>query len=168
MSVTTEILHTYRAPRVVMRRLLGSMAGDDRPEARALVYLLAGCFIIFVGQLPGLLAVPLTAADAPPREALVGITFFSWMFIWPLLFYLLAALGHVMARLFRGKGSFATARMALFWTVLAVSPLMLFRGMVETMIGPGPQLMVADTLVGVAFCALWAISLLEAERPQPG
>ena len=128
-----------------------------------LVYLLAGCFITFMGQLPGLLAMPLVAEDAPPREALVGITFFGWLFVWPLLFYLLAACGHLLAGLLGGKGTYLRARAALFWTVLAVSPLMLLRGMVEVLIGPGVQLIAVDSIVALAFCALWSISLIEAE-----
>ncbi|RYH10518.1 YIP1 family protein [Tropicimonas sp. IMCC6043] len=164
MSATGEILRTYRAPRAVIRRLLGALSGDDRPEARLLVYLLAGCFIIFVGQVPGLLALPVVAPDAPPREAILGITFFGWLFVWPLLFYGLAALAHLAARAFGGRGDTRGSRAALFWTVLAVSPLMLLRGLVETGFGPGPALMAADFVVGVAFCALWVISLVEAER----
>lgn len=163
MSATQEILRTYRAPRRVMRRLLEALVSDDRPEARVLVYLLTGCLIVFVGQVPGLLALPMDAPDAPPREALLGITFFGWLFVWPLLFYLLAALSHLVARLFGGKGSYLTARAALFWTVFAVSPLMLLRGMVETGFGAGTELMAVDFVVGLAFCALWSISLLEAE-----
>lgn len=163
LSVTQEIFRSYRAPRKVMRRLLDALGRDDRPEARVLVYLLAGCFVIFVGQVPGLLALPMDAPDAPPREALLGITFFGWLFIWPLLFYLLAAIAHLVARLFGSKGSHLGSRAALFWTVLAVSPLMLLRGMVEVSFGPGTELLAVDFIVGLAFCALWSISLLEAE-----
>lgn len=166
MAVTTEILRSYRAPRAVMRGLLASASRDDRPEARALVYLLLGCFIIFVAQLPGLWVLDMPATDAPPREALVAITLFGWMFVWPLLFYLLAALSHLAARLFGGQGSYARARLALFWSVLAVAPLMLVRGVIEAMGGQGPALAAADSLIALAFCALWALSLLEAEAPS--
>ncbi len=149
-----------------MRHLLEAMAGDDRPEARALVYLLGGCFVIFVSALPAaLVGGPQWPPDAP-AEARVINTFFAWMFIAPLLFYLMAGLSHLLARLLRGQGTFARARMALFWSVLAVSPLMLLRAMVARLIGDGPQLMVADTLVALAFFAFWAVSLIEAETPS--
>ncbi len=164
MSATGEILRSYRAPRDVMRRLLAALEADDRPEARLMVYLLAGCLIIFVGQVPGLMALPLAQADAPPREALLGITFFGWLFVWPLIFYLLAAISHLVARIFGAAGSYRDARAALFWSVLAVSPLMLLRGMVETSFGAGRQLTAVDFVVGLAFFALWSISLLEAEK----
>ena len=163
MSVSREIVRSYRAPRNVMRRLLDALAGDDRPEARVLIYLLAGCFIVFVSQLPSAIeGGPQWPAEAP-RQMRVSNTFFAWAFVAPLMFYLLAGLAHAVARLFRARGSFLGSRAALFWTVLAVSPLMLLRGMVEALIGPGKQLLAMDWLVGVAFCVIWAISLFEAE-----
>ncbi|WP_116131597.1 YIP1 family protein [Tropicimonas sp. IMCC34043] len=166
MAVTSEILRSYRAPRKVMRRLLAAAERDDRPEARALAYLFLGCLIIFLSQLPSLVSFHAVSADAPPVEALVGVTFFSWMFVWPLLFYLLAAIVHLIARAFGGKGSFSRARVALFWTVLAVSPLMLLRGAVESVAGQGGALAVLDGAIALAFCALWAVSLIEAEAPS--
>lgn len=165
MSVTGEILRTYRAPRAVVRGLLRAVATDTKPEARALSFLLAGCFVIFVAQVPGLLAADLAAPDAPPREALIGITFFMWMVVWPLIFYLLAALGHLLARVAGGQGSFARARTAMCWTVLAVSPLMLLRAAVEALAGDGLPLQIVNGGLVLAFLALWVISLIEAERP---
>ena len=164
MSASGDILRTYRAPRAVMRRLLEALERDDRPEARLLVYLLAGCFLIFVGQVPGLMALPLAGADAPPREALLGITFFGWLFIWPLIFYALAALSHLVMLAFGAGGGYRSSRAALFWTVLAVSPLMLLRGVVQAAFGAGGALTTVDVLVGLAFCGLWSISLLETAR----
>lgn len=163
VSASAEILRTYRAPRAVMRRLIDALGRDERPEARLLVYLLAGCFIVFVGQVPGL-AGQAPAPDGPPREALLGITFFAWLFVWPLFFYALAALAHLAARALGAGGSFLAARAALFWTLLAVSPLMLLRGVVQAFYGPGSALMVADGVVGLAFCCLWVISLREAGK----
>ena len=166
MSASGDILRTYRAPRAVMRRLLEALERDDRPEARLLVYLLAGCFLIFVGQVPGLMALPLAGADAPPREALLGITFFGWLFVWPLIFYVLAALSHLAMRAFGAGGSYRASRAALFWTVLAASPLMLLRGAVQATFGAGAALTAVDLLVALAFFALWSLSLLEAARSE--
>lgn len=166
MSVTTEILRTYRAPRDVVRRLFAEAETDDRPEARALVFLLLGCFILFCGRIPGLFAADLTGPDSAPREALVTITLFLMMTVWPLFFLLMAGLVHLFARFVGGRGTHGRSRLAIAWTVLAVSPLALLRGMVEALIGPGPELLFADSLIALAFCAIWAISLIEAERPE--
>lgn len=130
-----------------------------------MVYLLLGCFIVFVSQVPGIVSFEMPAEDAPPRDAVLGITFFMWLFVWPLLFYLLAALSHLAARLFGGRGSFASARIALFWTVLSVAPLMLIRAGVAAFGGQGAPVMLIDSLVAFAFCTIWALTLMEAESP---
>ncbi|MFD0980685.1 YIP1 family protein [Tropicimonas aquimaris] len=168
MSVSAEILRTFRAPRQVMRRLLASLSGDDRPEARILVYLVAGCFVIFVSHLPAAVAGGPQWPPEAPAEARVINTFFGWLFIAPLLFYGLAGIVHLVARAIGGRGSFLRSRAALFWTVLAVSPLMLLRGIVQHLIGPGAQLQTMEWVVALAFCALWAISLVEAETAPAG
>lgn len=165
MAVTTEILRSYRAPRDVARRLFAVSAGDDRPDARGFIYLMLGCFIFFCGRFPGMLGAEMTAPDAPPREALISITFFVMMTVWPLFFMVLAGVAHLLVKAFGGKGDFRRARLATGWTLLAISPLALLRGMTEAVSGPGPQLLVIDGLIALAFCVIWAISLTEAERP---
>ena len=165
MAVSTQILRTYRHPRAVIRGLFAASETDDRPEARGFIYLLLGCLIMFLGRLPGMLAAEMTAPDAPPTEALVSITFFLMLTVWPLFFILLAGIVHVVARAVGGQGTFLRSRLSIAWTVLAVSPLSLLRGMVESVTGSGPQLLFIDGLIALAFCMIWAISLTEAERP---
>ncbi|MEX5728860.1 hypothetical protein Ga0609869_002213 [Rhodovulum iodosum] len=167
MAVSREIFATWRAPRTVMRRQL---AGGQREE-RALVYLMAACLMIFVSTLPGL------ARDAyldpsVPLEARIGGALVAWMFLAPLIFYVLAAVGHLLARLFGGRGTWFGARLALFWTLLAVSPLWLLQGLVAGLIGPGAALALVSSVLAVAFLAIWLLSLAEAEefglRQEPG
>ena len=50
MSLTTDIVATYRGPRRVIRRLL---EGGEQ-EARALMFLIVACVLIFVAQWPRL------------------------------------------------------------------------------------------------------------------
>lgn len=133
-----------------------------------LIYLITGCFVIFVSQLPSALAGGPQWPPEAPAEARVINTFFGWLFIAPLLFYGVAGVAHLVARAIGGRGSFLGSRAALFWTVLAVSPLMLLRGMVQQLIGPGAQLLSVEWLVALAFCVLWAISLIEAETASAG
>ncbi|MFW5654418.1 MAG: hypothetical protein ACOCYW_02075 [Roseicyclus sp.] len=160
MSVTRDIVATWKGPRRVMRRLLD----QGRREDRAVVILLGACFMIFVAQWPRLQRDALVAPEgAAPLEAQLGITFFVMMMIWPFLAYLVAALTHLVARALGGRGSWYSARLALFWALLASSPAWLFHGLVAGFIGPGP----AERWVGagllLAFGTIWGMSLWEAE-----
>lgn len=163
MAVTTEILRTYRAPGRVMRQLLSHGA----TEGRAVAYLMAACFVIFIGQWPRLSRQATLYPDGPPLEAQVQATFFAWVLAAPLLFYGIAALSHLIALPLGGKGTWLGARLALFWTLLAISPLMLLYGLVAGFLGAGPQLTLVGAVVALAFCAIWLISLFESERPTP-
>jgi Na+(H+)/acetate symporter ActP len=159
MSVTSDILRTYRAPRAVLRGILAAGPREDR----AIAYVMLACLIIFVAQWP-LMSREAFENPEVPFEARLGATLIAWLFAMPLVLYGLAGLSHVVARLFGGKGSWYSARIALFWTLLAVSPLMLLRGLVAGFIGPGVQMTVCDGIVTLAFLVLWSISLIEAER----
>lgn len=164
MSVTTEILRTYKAPRQVMRRLLASNTSDSRPEARGLFYMILGCIIIFISQIPELVSMGEGAEGDAPLDARLAITFFAWLFIWPLLLYGLATISHILARAFGGKGQPAGARLALFWTVLSVSPLFLIRGLAG-MAGVDMLFLLVNAGVALAFCTIWAACLIEAATP---
>lgn len=162
MSVSRDIAATWVRPRRVMRRLLA----QGRREDRALVYLLLACGIIFVAQWPAISREVALNPDGAPLQARLAITFFAWLMIWPLAFYGLGSLTHLIARPLGGRGSFYSARLALFWALLASTPAWLFYGLVNGFIGPGP----AQTLVGagllLAFLSIWGICLREAES-QP-
>jgi hypothetical protein len=73
------------------------------------------------------------------------------IFIAPLLFYLLAGLTYLIARAFRASISAYGARLALFWALLASSPLVLLWGLTAGFIGPGLEL----SLVGIAWFAVF-------------
>ena len=160
MAISAEILRTYRAPREVMRRLLAAGQREDR----AIAYLMAACAIIFVAQWPRLRRAAMENPEGPPFEAQMSGALLGWIFIAPLLFYGIAALSHLVARLFGGQGTWWGARIALFWTLLAVSPLMLLNGLVAGFVGEGMQLNITGALTVLAFCTIWGISLVEAER----
>jgi hypothetical protein len=159
MPITTDILQSYRHPKAVLRRHLD---GGEQ-EGRALAVLLGGCLFAFIAQWPGL-ARAAYLDPSIPLEARMGGALMGSLFLLPLLAYGLAALSHLVARLFGGKGSHFGARMALFWSFLAISPLMLLQGLVRGFIGPGPVLTAIGFLVLAVFCALWGNALREAER----
>jgi hypothetical protein len=159
MAITTDILESYRRPRAVLRRYLA----DGGNEARALAVLMGACLLIFVARMPGL-ARDAHFAPEVPLDARMGTTLFAMIFIVPLIAYGVAAASHGVALLFGGKGTFLSARMALFWSMLAISPMVLFQGLVRGLVGPGPGLTLIGLVVLAVFLVLWANALIEAER----
>ncbi|WP_071675403.1 hypothetical protein [Nioella nitratireducens] len=165
MAVSWEILRSYRAPREVMRRLMAATERDPRPEARGFIYLMVGCLIIYLSQVPDLVMQGTGAEGEAPMDARLAITFFAWIFVWPLLFFALAGISHLVARALGGAGQGINARLALFWSVLAVSPLFLLRALAG-LAGNAQAQMAMSVIVAVAFVAIWSLSLIEAERPE--
>ena len=161
MAVSSDIIATWRAPSRVMRKLLSMGQREDR----ALAILIAACFVIFVAQWPRLSRdTYLAGGEGPPLDAQLAITFFAMLMIWPLMAYALAGLSHLIARIFGGRGSWYSARLALFWSLLATTPAWLLYGLVAGFIGPGPALQLVGGLLLLAFLTIWSLALREAER----
>jgi hypothetical protein len=143
-----------------MKRLLALGPREDR----ALAILMGGCLLVFISRWPALSRQ--AHLDAVELNPLLAGALFGWIFLAPLLLYGLAALSHLIAKAFGGKGSWYGARLALFWSLLAATPLMLLNGLVAGFVGPGPGL----TLVGAIWCAVflwfWITSLLTSERAR--
>lgn len=159
MSVSSDIVRGWRAPRQVMRRRL---AGGPR-EDRALAILMAACLLMFVAQWPGAARQAHLDPSVPLNARLAG-ALMATVFLAPLMFYGLGAFSHLVARLFGGRGSFYGARLALFWTLLMVSPLMLLQGLVAGFIGAGAAATATGAIVLAAFLFFWAANLYEAEQ----
>ncbi|MEP2532532.1 YIP1 family protein [Shimia sp.] len=158
MSVTRDMLATYRGPQKVVARLLSMGEREDR----ALAILMAACAVVFVAQWPRLAR----EAHMTGQElnALLGGALLAWMFIAPLLFYALAFLSHLLLRVIRRNQSSFGTRMALFWAMLAASPLILLHGLVAGFIGPGPGLSGVGLIWLVMFLWFWLSGLLQAGK----
>ncbi|WP_340423084.1 YIP1 family protein [Yoonia sp. GPGPB17] len=157
-------MRTWRRPRHVMRDLLA----QGRREDRAIMYLMVSCFLIFVAQWPRLRRVADGYEPSPwPSEmnfeGMMTYTFFSAVIILPLFMYGVAALSHMIAKVLGGSGTWFGARLALFWTLLATSPLFLFYGLVRGLIGPGSQATLVSVIGAVVFLIIWVQTLREAE-----
>ncbi|KFI31881.1 YIP1 family protein [Haematobacter massiliensis] len=162
MAITTEILRSYRTPGAVVRRRLL----DGVREDRALAVLMAACLVMFVAQWPRL-AREAHLDPTIPLDARLGGALLGWLFLAPLFFYLLAGLSHLVARLLGGRGSYHSARVALFWSLLAAAPLFLLNGLVAGLVGPSTAATATGIVVLAVFLTIWFLSLAEAERPQP-
>lgn len=157
MSASTELLASWRNPRAGLRRHLAR--GQSEPFAFTL--LLIFLIMAFVGQWPVAAREAHFAGDGStlPRILPRALAVLATIPLW----YGLAALSRVVARAFGGRGSWYAARIALFWALATVSPLLLLQGLVSGMIGPGPALRLVSSLVGLAFLWLWLTMLHEAE-----
>lgn len=159
MAVTSDIAATYRrGPAAVVRRLL-----DMGPnEGRALAILIAACLVVFVSQWPPLARqAHFEGRDVQP---LLGGALMAWLFVAPLLLYGLAALSHVTARVLGGRGGWFGARLALFWALMASSPLILLHGLVKGFLGEGPGLQFVGFIWFLTFTWFWIAGLREAEK----
>ncbi len=156
MPVTRDIAATYRGPGKVIDRLLSMGAREDR----ALAIAMAACLVVFVGQWPRLAReAHLTGQELNP---MLGGALMGWIFIAPLMLYAIAFVSYLILRALGAQLSGFDARLALFWSFLAASPLILLHGLVAGFIGPGIQLTVVGGIWLAAFLWFWLSGLKTA------
>lgn len=156
MAVTTDITATYRGPRKVIARLLAMGPREDR----LLAFVMGACTVMFIAQMPRLAReAHLTGQELNMLlgGALLGLIFFA-----PLGLYALAWISHLVARLVGGQGASYQGRLALFWALLASTPLLLLNGLVAGFIGPSPALTSVGAIWAVVFLWFWLSGLIEA------
>lgn len=158
MTVTTDLFATWRRPRAVLRQHLAR--GQSEPFAFSL--LLVFLALAFVAQWPVAAREAHYAGEASalPRILPRAMAVLATIPVW----YGLAALSRLVARALGGQGTWYGARIALFWALASIGPLMLLQGLVSGMIGPGPALTATTLVIGAAFLWLWFTLLHEAER----
>ena len=157
MSVSRDIAQSWFRPWRVMRRLMSQGQREDR----ALAFLMIACTLIFVSYWPQMQA---EAARDPsvPLDARLGGGMLAWLAVMPLVAYGIAAASHILARILGGKGSFYTARLALFWALLAASPAWLVQSAL-TVAAPGPASRGAAALTLALTLFIWLSNLITAE-----
>jgi len=126
-------------------------------EDRALAFLMGFCVIAFVAQLPRLARdAHLQGGDLPMMMA--GALMGS-VFIMPLILYLVAGLTHLMGKLLGRQSTGYGARLALFWSLLASTPLLLLYGLIGGFLGQGPALQLVGIVWLVIFLWFWIATL---------
>ncbi|MGH1329412.1 MAG: YIP1 family protein [Paracoccaceae bacterium] len=160
MGLVVDIAQTYRAPRQVIARR-ASQAGS---EVQAIIIVMLGCLMIFVAQWPVHARAAFLEPSIPLGARLTGAGV-AWLMIMPLALYGMAAILHLILRLFGGKGSYFTARIALFWALLASAPLALLNGLTSGFIGPGIAQMSTSGLLAAGFAIFLGAGLYATEFP---
>ncbi len=153
-GITPQIIRSWRAPRQVYRDLRGM------PDSVLIVVLMAAMLIFWVAQLPAHARAAQIAPEVP-LNARIGGALLAVMFIMPLLCYLVAAIVSGLSRLTGRPITPPDSRLALFWALLVIAPLMLFLGLIAGFIGATPLLTIFQMLTGLAFLLVWGAGLAE-------
>ena len=140
-----------------MRRRTGTTAREDR----ALAVLMVACLMVFLAQMPRLARASFLTGDE--LNPMLGGALFGWMFIAPLALYAIGTASHFLARLLGGRGTAYSARFALFWALLAASPLWLVWGLVAGYLGQGVALQAVGLAALAAFLGFWALGFYDTE-----
>jgi hypothetical protein len=161
MSVSRDIPRAWIKPQTVMSEHMARGRYDDR----GFLFLMIGCLMVFVAQLPRLSREAFESGE--DFMLLMGGTLMAWVFVAPLLMIAIAALSHLAARLMGGRGGWDTARLALAWSLLACTPALLLHGLAGGFLGTAhPGYALVGALAFGGFLWLWLNSLYVAETAQ--
>jgi hypothetical protein len=138
------------------------MAAGQR-EDRALIFLMIGCGFVFLSTIPRV--VRLNELGEPgDYGAQIGAAVLAWLFVVPLALYVFAAFVRLIARVFGGKGTGYSARLSLFWALLAASPLWLIWGLLAGYLGQAVAGVQAfGALAFAVFVYIWVMGIIETE-----
>ena len=148
MAILSDIARGWRDPAGLARAKLG------QGEGAALAVLMGSCGMLFVAQWPRL-AREAHLKPEVPLEALLGAALLGLVFVLPLFFYGLAAVSQIVTRAFGLRISGYGARVALFWALLCLTPLLLLHGLTMGFLGQGGAVTLLGLLVVAGFGYLW-------------
>ncbi len=153
MSVVADILESWRRPSWVLHRHLSR----GRSEPFAFTFLVVFLIVAFIAQWPDAARVSALNPEIPIAAQLLprALALLATIPVW----YLLAALGRLVASALGGQGGWYEARLALFWTLVTISPMILMVGLVAGMIGAGAQLTILGAVTFAVFLLFWVINL---------
>jgi hypothetical protein len=156
MALTSDIVESWHSPRRVVRRLRGA----GRSEPFVFTFLFVFLLMAIVSAAP-FLARQAALENGPVAPRLLGAVYGAVVAV-PIL-YVFAALGHLVARLMGGSGTFYDGRLALFWALACATPGMLFLGLVRAFSGGGPVITGLGLALFVAFITIYSLMLREVE-----
>ncbi len=158
MSLTTDMRQSWTGHRIVVRRHLSR----GRSEPFAFTFLFVFMILACVSQYPRAARIALETPEMPLLAQLLGLAYGMLIFL-PFA-YVLAAISHVIARALGARGTWYGARVALFYSLVAASPLMLLQGLVAGVLGLGMHSFLVGIFALTAFVVFWALALVEVGK----
>lgn len=159
MSLIRNIARSYRAP----GKVVAGLDGQGLREPQLLFFLTLACGLIFVAQWPGLSRAA-TLEPSVTLEQRMGGALFAVMFVLPLLLYVLAGAIQLVMRPLAGPVAGLRVRLALFWSLLCVTPLMLLQGGLAGFLGQNIALQLFGFVIAGAFLYILGAGLLTVAR----
>ena len=136
MSTVPLILMSYRSP----NKAFVVKLSEGVTETKIFIWLFVSCFLSFLARLPLLSREVHLDIDSPPLDSMIGGILVSSLFMAPLFFYALSVILCLIFRFwFKGLKWFYF-RSAFFWSLLAISPLVLIRGALVGITGANPYI----------------------------
>lgn len=157
MAITADIFESWLRPRVVIRRL----ALRARSEPFVFTFLFVFLLLSLIALAPYLAREAALHPDVPLIQRLFAAAL-GMLGLIP-VFYLLAAVGHLVAKLMGGSGGFFDGRLALFWALTCTTPAMLIYGLLRAFAANSAVVSVAGVLVFAIFLVLYTVMLREVE-----
>ena len=133
-------------------------------ERIVLVYCFVVALILFLSGLPSQFSNWLKSDQSEPFMALAGISLFTSLFFVPLALYGVAALIHIFAKFFKGKGTFQKVRIALFWSLIVTSPLIITNGLIRGYFDNLSIAIISNWITNVFIAWVFSNMLKEAEE----
>ncbi|MFT7524166.1 MAG: phosphoglycerol transferase MdoB-like AlkP superfamily enzyme, partial [Candidatus Paceibacteria bacterium] len=103
--------------------------------------------------LPSLILVHQAGNVEGPLQALMAGSLVASVFFAPIFFYVFAAFTALFAKFLGGKGTWQSARLALFWSLIAMQPLVLVTQVMAVQLGP--NLITQGILMALAAFFTW-------------
>lgn len=160
MSIALEIVRTYCAPKEVQMR---QMQAGEKSEGRALAVLMGACFLLFIATLPNLSRQAFLDPSVPFQGRMAG-AFFAWLLMMPLVFYALSIVVKLVLKVVRKDAPGHHVRMAMFWALLASSPLWLLSGLAAGFTGESAGTTLSGVAAISAFLVFTIFGLVAAVR----
>lgn len=149
MAVVADIVRGWRDP----AGLISAKAGQG--EGATLAVAMGACALIFVAQWPKLAREAYFAPEIP-LEARLGAALLGLVFVLPLFLYGVASLSCLAVRVFGWQVSGPDARVALFWALLCLTPLLFLHGLATGFLGQGPAVTLLGVITLAGFGYLWS------------